>query len=286
MKRMKGLLLYNTKAGKGRINGHIEPIVEIFRKHEIELLPRAVEFDRNPFDDAAECKLAIVCGGDGTLNYVVNCMRERSLDITLGIIPAGTANDFAGALGMPRNILRAARKIASGEERMVDCGVVNGRHFINVLSFGVLTTTSQHTPDKVKRRIGKLAYIRVGMKDLFHMHRMPLHVKSDKEEFDIDALMFLAFIGETAGRFRLARKAKIDDGLLDVLILEYHDIVTTCWNMLRYLCGGRPRAVHYMQTTNIEISNVLHEDTDVDGQRGPDFPIRVHCDVSSIRVRC
>ena len=248
--------------------------------------PKLIEFGCNPFDGDEDVELAVVCGGDGTINYVVNMMRQKGLDPMIGIIPAGTANDFAGAIDMPKGVLDAARKIANGCERHVDCGYVNGRYFINVLSFGVLTTTSQQTSDREKHMVGKLAYIRVGLKDLFTMHRIHLHVKSDKEEFDTDAIMFLAFIGETAGRFRLARKAKIDDGLLDVLILEHRNIFTTCWSMLRYLCGGSPKSVRYLQTTTLEVSAASRERTDVDGQAGPDFPMEVRCRMGSIRGRC
>lgn len=283
---MKALLLYNIKAGKGKIAKRVDRLVEIFAESGIALRPKLIEFGCNPFDGDEDVELAVVCGGDGTINYVVNMMRDKGLDPMLGIIPAGTANDFAGAIGMPKDVYKAARKIATGSERRVDCGYVNGRHFINVLSFGVLTTTSQQTTDKEKRMVGKLAYIRVGLKDLFTMHRIHLHVKSDNEEFDTDALMFLAFIGETAGRFRLARKAKIDDGLLDVLILEHRNIFATCWNMLRYLFGGKPKAVRYIQTTTLEVAATSKERTDVDGQAGPDFPMDVKCSMGSIKVRC
>lgn len=283
---MKALMLYNTQSGHGLITKYIDKIVEIFRNENIELHPQLIEFDKSPFEEHKSVDLVVVCGGDGTINFVVNKMREAGINPMLGIIPAGTANDFAGALGMPRNILKAARKIATGREHKVDCGCVNNSYFVNVLSFGVLTTTSQQTSDREKHIMGKLAYVRVGLKDLHRMHRIPLHVKSDTEEFDIDALMFLAFIGETAGRFRLARKAKIDDGLLDVLILEYRNIAVTCWNMLRYLCGGKPRSVRYLQTRSLSITTNLREHTDVDGQAGPDFPMQVSCNRSSLRVRC
>ncbi len=79
------------------------------------------------------------------------------------MIPAGTANDFAGALGMSREPLEAARQIAAGRIARVDCGCVNDLWFVNIFSFGLFTTTSQRTPDERKHRIGKLAYILEGV---------------------------------------------------------------------------------------------------------------------------
>lgn len=115
----------------------------------------------------------VVAGGDGTVNFILNRMKEKGLDITLGVIPAGTANDFAGALGMAKDPVKAAEQIATGEVIRVDCGRVNDIYFVNIFSFGLFTTTSQRTPDEQKHRWGKLAYIAEGIKELRRMHKIP-----------------------------------------------------------------------------------------------------------------
>lgn len=282
---MKGVILYNVKAGKGKVAKRLDRIVAEFTKEGFEMEPRLIDFKSNPFDGIESVEIVVICGGDGTINYVVNQMREKGINPLIGVIPAGTANDFAGAIGMPKDYVKAARKIAQGKEHAVDCGEVNGRYFVNVLSFGVLTTTSQHTSDKAKRRYGKLAYIWVGLKDLITMHRMKLKVKVDGEVFDSEALMFLVFNGETAGRFHLAHGAKIDDGLFDVLVLERRNPIVTCVNMVRHLFRGKPRAIRHLRSSMIEIHAEKHEDTDVDGQPGPEFPMFVHCQAGALRVR-
>jgi YegS/Rv2252/BmrU family lipid kinase len=213
-------------------------------------------------------------------------MRSKGLDITLGVIPAGTANDFASAIGMKRGILRAARQIASGSTRRVDCGVVNGSAFVNVLSFGVLTTTSQQTSDSAKHLVGKLAYVRIGTRDLLTMHSIPLVARINGEEFNTEAAMFLAFNGKSAGQFRLAPEAKVDDGMLDVLILDYNNMAKTCWSMMHYLVGGKPEAVHYIRTNKIELISPNNERTDIDGQPGPDFPLSIECLPGALQIRC
>ena len=130
-------------------------------------------------------KYIIAVGGDGTVNYAVNAMKRKGLDIPVGVIPAGTANDFAGALGMSREPLEAARQIASGSIDRVDAGCVNGLWFVNIFSFGLFTTTSQRTPDARKHKIGKLAYIIEGAKEIRSMHAVPLEIEAD----DRDGLM-------------------------------------------------------------------------------------------------
>lgn len=280
----QALLLYNVKAGKGKIARNVDRLTEIFRQAGYDIRPKLIEFGKNPFDGDETAELAVVCGGDGTINYVVNSMKRKSLSVTIAVIPAGTANDFAGALGMSGDIFKAARQIVEGAPRKVDCGVVNGLYFINIFSFGIFTTTSQHTSDSLKHKIGKLAYIFTGIKDLLHLHGIPLHVKCDDGEFDFNALMVLIFNGETAGRFRLARTARIDDGVFDCIMLEKRNPIVSCWHMVRYLCGGSPRSVRYFKSRNLEMTSPLQEPTDVDGQKGEEFPLSITCLGSEVEV--
>lgn len=282
---MKTLLLYNPKAGKRRVVRNLDNIVATFQKANFVVKPQILEFDKNPFDGNEDMELVVVCGGDGTINFVVNKMREKGLDITLGIIPAGTANDFAGAIGAKHNILRAARQIARGTERRVDCGKVNDRYFVNVLSFGVLTTTSQQTSDAEKHIFGKLAYLRVGTRDLMTMHRIPIVAKFDNEEIHTDAAMMLIFNGRSAGRFKLAPDASINDGMLDILILDYENMAKICASMMHYLIGGKDSKVRYIRTNHIELHCDIDERTDVDGQPGPQFPLSVECLKDELKIR-
>lgn len=282
----KALFLYNGCSGRGRIGRAAEAIAAILRAggYRVEALP--IDFTTNPFDGRPGLSLVVVAGGDGTVNYVVNRMKERGLDVPLGIIPAGTANDFAGALGMSRDPLEAARQIVAGHIERIDCGRVNDLHFVNVFSFGLFTTTSQRTPDERKHRLGKLAYILEGVKELRRLHAVPLEVATDQGQFRVDALMMLVFNGETAGGFRLARRSSVRDGLFDCVLLEKRAFLRSVWAMMRYLAGGSPRLVHHVRTRSLEIASPLDELTDVDGQRGARFPLRVECLPGELRVFC
>ena len=228
----------------------------------------------------------VVVGGDGTVNYVVNAMKRKGLDIPLGVIPSGTANDFARALGMSREPLEAARQIASGGVERVDVGCVNGLWFVNIFSFGIFTTTSQRTPDKRKHRIGKLAYIIEGVKEFRSMHAVPLEIEADGERFDLRSLMVLIFNGETAGGFHLARRSSIKDGLFDCILLEKKNFFRSTLAMCRYLAGGQPKIVRHLQARTIDIRSTVNEPTDVDGQKGAEFPLHIECIAGGLRIMC
>lgn len=283
---MKALLLYNSKAQRGRLTGKIGAIVEIFNNEGITITPKPLDYIGNPFDGYEDIDLVVACGGDGTINFVVNMMRAKGINPAIGVIPAGTANDFASAIGMRRGTLRAARQIATGTEHRVDCGVVNGKYFVNVFSFGVLTTTSQLTSDKEKQLVGKLAYVRVGIKDMIDLHSIPLTIEADSQKLDIDAAMCLVFNGNSAGQFKLAPDANINDGMLDLLVLEYHHGIVTYVNMMRHLIGQQTHAVHHIKCKSLVISSSLDEPTDVDGQPGPHFPMNIRCEAGALKIRC
>ncbi|MDE5695052.1 MAG: YegS/Rv2252/BmrU family lipid kinase [Alistipes sp.] len=280
------VFLYNDQSGKGRIRRNVGRICDIFREGGYDILPLPVDFDANPFDGREQIDLMVVAGGDGTVNFVVNAMKQKGLDIPLGIIPAGTANDFAGALGMSGKPLQAARQIAFGSIDRVDCGRVNDQYFVNVLSFGIFTTTSQHTSNASKHLIGKLAYLIEGVKEFRSLHAVPLEVVADGEAFDLDSLIVLVFNGETAGGFRLARQASVRDGLFDCLMLEKKNVIRSTEAMIRYLLGGSPRIIRQLQVRQLDIRSTVDEPTDVDGQKGSGFPLHIECLPGGLQVVC
>jgi len=280
------VFLYNAQSGRGRIRRNVERVCDVFREGGYDILPVPIDFDANPFDGREQIDLMVVAGGDGTVNFVVNAMKQKGLDIPVGIIPAGTANDFAKALGMSDRPLEAARQIAFGRVDRVDCGRVNNQYFVNVLSFGIFTTTSQHTSNASKHRIGKLAYLIEGVKEFRSMHAVPLEVVADGEAFDLDSLIVLVFNGETAGGFRLARNSSVRDGLFDCLMLEKKNVIRSTEAMIRYLLGGRPRIIRQLQARQLDIRSALNEPTDVDGQKGAGFPLHIECLPGGLQVMC
>lgn len=280
------VFLYNPESGKGKIARNVGCISTIFQAYGYDVTPQRIDFTVNPFDGNETTDLMVVAGGDGTVNYAVNAMKRKGLDIPIGVIPAGTANDFAGAVGMSREPLEAARQIASGSVERVDCGRVNDLYFVNIFSFGIFTTTSQRTPDQRKHKIGKLAYLIEGVKELRAMHAVPLKVVADGQAFDFNSLMVLVFNGETAGGFRLARRSSIKDGLFDCIMLEKKNFLRSTLAMGRYLLRGNPKIVRHLQVRSLDIVSTVNEPTDVDGQKGAEFPLHIECIAGGLRIMC
>lgn len=280
------LILYNVKAGRGRIRRRMDAIEAQFFAAGWTPVPKMLRFGENPFDNLSqEYDLVVVCGGDGTINYVVNAMRSKGVDYPLGIIPVGTANDFAGAIGMHRNPVKAAQQIIGGTQQMLDCGKVNGLYFVNIFSFGLFTTTSQHTPDRLKHSIGKAAYLIEGSKELHHREYIPLHIVHDGGEMDVESVMTLIFNGETAGRFPLARNASVCDGLLDCVLMRKCGTFEGAWATLKYLVNGKANdEVIHLRSSKLLITSPLSPLTDMDGQPSAEFPLEIECLKGALKV--
>lgn len=279
--------------GLTSISMSLDRIVALYAERDIELETREIDFEveasklLSGLDENFDHLL--VAGGDGTVNYVVSEMLREGLDLPLGVIPSGTANDFASAIGMRSNPIEACRQILDGKPRLTDIGEVNGCYFVNVFSFGLFTNVSQHTPTLLKNAIGKAAYVVGGMIDFVKMHPIPIEIRSDDGDWSGDALIVLAFNGKTAGNFPLAKMAEVDDGYLDVLVLKAGVLpaLTAAPAFLHYIFGGGeepPRDVLHFHCSRISINSTSNEPTDIDGQHGPELPVEMRCHAGAIRV--
>ncbi len=278
------LFLYNPRAGRGGVVHAANAIIAELSRGGAVVESAPLDFSTNPFDAHSTADTVVVAGGDGSLNYVINAMAARNLNLKIGLIPVGTANDFANAIGISHNPLRAATQILSGSEKPIDCGVVNGTRWINIFSFGIFTTTSQRTPAIRKRRLGRLAYIIEGIGELWHRHPIPLHIVADGEESEVEALMLLALNGRTAGGFRLAPRSSLQDGMLDCLILLNGNLLSVIFTMIRFLLGGSPSGLIQLRTSHLRIDSSVDEPTDVDGERGARFPLDIKLLAGALRM--
>ena len=280
------LILYNVKAGRGRIRRKMDDIESLFVEAGWIPVPKMLRFGENPFDNlVGDFSLVVICGGDGTINYVVNAMRKSEKDFPIGIVPVGTANDFAGAIGMNKRALNAVRQIIAGHEERLDCGIVNGLYFVNIFSFGLFTTTSQHTPEHLKKQIGKAAYLIEGSKELHHREYIPLHIVHDGGQLDVESVMTLVFNGETAGRFPLARNASVRDGMLDCVLMRKCGTLDGAWAAVKYLVNGKANdEVIHIRTSKLSITSPLSPLTDMDGQPSAEFPLEIECLKGALRV--
>ena len=165
-------------------------------------------------------------GGDGTINAVANAIvrkGKKKPNVTLGICPLGTANDFARGCGLPFEDKTECLRIAlTREGREFDVGVLNGRNFINVASLGFGAEITATTPVELKKALGGAAYTLMGMVRALKLTPYPGRVIVPGEEPIAGSILFAA-VGNNhfaGGGFDVAPLAKVDDGLLDLTAIR------------------------------------------------------------------
>ena len=288
MKKVK--LLYNPFSGDNTIIKNLDNIFKIYQENGYSVTPFRIgkKFPlEDAFKDAHDYEHLLLAGGDGTINNIVNTMKRLNITCPVGILPTGTANDFALCLGMPKDISKACEQIINSEVREIDLGVVNDKYFVNVASMGLFTEVSQRTNVNLKNNMGKLAYYFSGITELPRFKKLNINIISDELTFNEPSIIVFVFNGKSAGNFNIAYKSQIDDGMLDVVIVKGEVGANTLISFFEFVMGEhleKPKGVIHFTTNKLVIDSAEDIRTDIDGERGPDFPLNISCQKRSLKV--
>ena len=220
------LFVYNPRAGKAQIRSNLLDIIDIFVKagYEVTAYPTqavgdAVEAvkERRPGYDIVVCS-----GGDGTLDEVVTGMMQCDERVTIGYVPAGSTNDFANSLGIPKNMIKAADVIVNGVDFACDTGILNGHTFIYVAAFDIFTDVSYETRQDAKNVLGHAAYLLEGVKRLPTIRSYSLKVTYENEVIEGEFLYGMITNSLSVGGFRgiTGKNVLLDDGLFEVTLIR------------------------------------------------------------------
>lgn len=218
----RALLIVNTRSRTGAASR--PAIAGLLARHGIE----TVEAECGRRDDIAACirahanevDLAVVAGGDGTMNAAAPGLIDTGLP--LGLLPTGTANDLARTLGIPDEIEQAAAIVAAGHTRKIDVGLVNDIPFFNVASLGMASDLTQQLTRDVKRRLGKLGYLVTSVRVLVRARHFHATIRGEGTAVRVRTLQIAVGNGVYyGGGTVIAESATIDDGRLHLYSLEF-----------------------------------------------------------------
>lgn len=289
MKKVK--LIYNPYSGENLIVSKLDAVINIHQQAGYAIVPYRIKKDQSILDALIDIKdgdysYILVAGGDGTVDSVVNAMAKSGISLPIGILPVGTANDFAKFLGIPFDISKACKQIINSNVTTVDLGSINDKYFVNVASTGLFTDVSQKTDVNLKNTIGKLAYYLKGLEELPNFRRLKVKIKSKDIFFEGEMYFLLVFNGKTAGNFNLAAKADATDGRLDVIVFKAIPIYELIPLFIKVLRGEHLESenVLYFKTDNLFVE--CNEDivTDIDGEKGPEFPLQIKCIKGGLKI--
>ncbi|SHJ87539.1 lipid kinase, YegS/Rv2252/BmrU family [Clostridium cavendishii DSM 21758] len=282
--------IYNPFSGENAILSELDNVIKLHQASGYTIVPFRIDKDLDVAEALKDIdesySYILVAGGDGTVDNIVNAMKKMNIDLPLAILPVGTANDFAKFIGMPANVSEACIKILESKPVEVDLGKVNDKYFINVLSTGLFTDVSQKTDVNLKNTIGKLAYYLKGLEQLPNFRRLKVKITSEGKVYDEYMYLMLVFNGQTAGNLKLATRADVSDGQLDVVVFRAVSIKDLIPLFIKVLKGEHldDEKVLYLKTDDLLIECDEDIVTDIDGEKGPDFPLSVKCIKGGIKL--
>lgn len=283
---MRARLIYNPTSGHETMLRNVGEILNILEQAGYEA--SAFQTTAEKMSAAKEAQraakegfdLIVAAGGDGTINEVVNGIAPLKHRPKMGIIPAGTTNDYARALRIPReNPIDAAKVILKGQTVKMDIGQANDKYFMNIAGGGFLTELTYDVPSDFKSVLGYLAYVVKGAEMLPRIKPVDLHIQFDGGEYDGQASMFLLGLTNSIGGFeQIAPDASLDDGNFALIVVKSSNPVEVIKLMGMVLNGGRhvndPNII-YTKTRKV-VAKVKHGEQmkiNLDGEYGGDAPM-------------
>lgn len=225
---MRILLIINGGSGKMKVKQNMFDIIQLLNEKYDDVVIRLTKYRMHATEiikntDLSQFDVVACCGGDGTLNEVINGVMESGQKCNIGYIPTGSTNDFANSIGIPINILDATQFICEGTPIPIDVGYFNNqKRFTYIASFGIFTAVSYNTQQAFKNVFGHLAYVLEGIKDIGNIKTYQIKTESNGNSYEGEYIFGAITNSTRMGGFAHLTNAEVDfsDGLLEVLLIK------------------------------------------------------------------
>lgn len=263
--------------------------VEVGESFAVEDPGRVSEIVIGLLDSKEAYETIILGGGDGTVSSVVDHLVNS--EVVLGLLPLGTANDFARTLEIPSDVKAACETIAGGKVVDVDLGLAGGNYYVNVASVGLSVGVTRALSPGLKRRAGALAYPLAATRSFFRHEPFAARISfpdGDHEPVELSRLLQIAagngkFYG---GGLAVSPEAGMDDGTLDAYAIElgrHRDL----FGVARYVKSGdfiNAEGVHRYRTRRIRIETSPRQKVNIDGEITARTPEEFSVAANALRV--
>ena len=222
----KVLFVYNPTAGRGSIGQKLESIVDVFSSNNYDVIVHPTKRANDAYSIIPEYKdfadLIVVAGGDGTINEAISAMVKIPEGPPLGVIPAGSTNDFANSIRISKNPVEAAVDIMAGQETLIDAGLFNDKPYAYIAGFGLFTDIAYSTAQSAKNVFGYFAYLWEAGRELFNVPNYHIKYRIEGEENEGDFIYGMVTNSmSVAGVKNLpGRNIYMDDGLFELTMVK------------------------------------------------------------------
>ena len=273
MKRKIAFVL-NPIAGSGNRQGVKTLIEKKLKDKQVEFLMYSSKAEGR-YDEIRHKILhegftdVVVAGGDGTISSVVNDLRDTN--VNFGLIPCGSGNGLALAAGISKNAGKAIDLIFSGTPMLTDAFIINN-HFSCMLSGLGFDAQVAHDFAKQKKR-GLVTYVKQTYSNFLKAKPYKFIINTGDKKFATDAFFIsVANSNQFGNRFTIAPKASLNDGLLDIVIVQKMSKLKMLYAVLQQITNGEVKesiykedGVIYYQTPSLVIENPYHAPLHIDG---------------------
>lgn len=287
---MRVIILFNPTARRGGSRRLLDRALDVFRLHKVQFEVCRSESWQHLMElaraaSAEEPDLIVSAGGDGTHHYVINGLSDCK--VPLGLLPMGRGNDLAKNLGMPINVHAAAAALLDGHARELDLARVGSSVYACVAGAGFDSIVNRHTNQRGRWLRGSPAYLWSLLRCMKQYRPEPLEITADEHSFSGEVLF--AVVGNCpsyGGGIRVAPRATLDDGLLDVCVVPYMSRL----ELLRWVpraCRGehlRHPRIRYFQARKVALRAASHLELFGDGEFLQALPATIEVMPRALRV--
>lgn len=274
-KRM--LFIVNPSSGTLKIKDSLLEVCQIFCNNGFEINLNVTKYISDAVKEALDKEepydLIVCCGGDGTFNGAVSTIVRHDEHPPIGYIPSGSTNDFARTVGLNGSPVDIARQIMAGFPHTLDLGSFNHSYFSYIASFGAFTEASYNTPQDLKNKLGHLAYLLEGVKDLSTLE--PCHMRICYRDKEIeDNYIWGAVCNSTSigGLIRL-NQALIDlnDGIFEVMLIKAPKTIIDLAKIITSITMQvyDPDVIQFFQASELTIYPETEVPWTLDGEYAP-----------------
>ena len=283
------LLIINPVAGRLKARGALFDIVKTFCEAGYKVTTQTTQRQGHAIELAANAEKEgydLVCcsGGDGTLHEVINGVVGSGSNIAVGYIPAGTTNDFAEALEISKVPAHAALNIVNGKKVKLDVGAFgDDQYFSYIASFGAFTNIAYEAPQDLKNRLGYLAYMLEGAKDLAEIKSYKISYTVNGQEYS-GKYIFGGVSNSTSvagGIIKLNKKGIVDfqDGKFELMMIKKPNDLLELGEIINGITfqDYRSKMFEFMQVEEVDFKTSKSLMWTLDGERGvsnPEFKIK------------
>lgn len=263
MMSKKMLFIYNPHAGKSAIRSKLSDIIQMFCAADYQVTICATQGSKDATNlviEMGENFDYIVCsGGDGTLNEVTEGLMHLKNRPPCGYIPAGTVNDFASSLKIPKVMMRAAEVVVKKNCYACDIGKFNDKYFTYIAGFGAFTEVSYETPQNRKNVLGRMAYVLEGAMSIPNIQSYRLRLNYDGKIIEDDFIFGMVSNSFSIAGFKAftgVRHVKLDDGVFEVVFIKMPKTALDLQATLNCIVAREadPNYVYFFRTSDLLIS--------------------------------